>query len=96
MFIADMYQNIKDTEEYPIEDGMVEKLDKMLTDNGVEHFFSLPRIEDTDKDETVALTVAYDSDKDMEFFLVYALWCKVVRGCTDELINKAMLRKIAE
>lgn len=42
MFIADMFYRIHDTEKYPLKDGMVETLDKMLTDNGIQHFFALP------------------------------------------------------
>jgi len=96
MFIADMYQNIRDTEEYELTEELIEKLDKMLTENGIEHFFSLPRNEDIDADETVSLTVAYEREKETAFFLVYALWCKVYRHADDALIQKAMLKHVAE
>lgn len=95
MFIADMFYRIHDTEKYPLKDGMVETLDKMLTDNGIQHFFALPTNEMIDADETVSLICTYDSDDDMAFFLTYALWCKTVRKCDDELINKAMMKKMA-
>lgn len=96
MFIADMYHNIKDTEEFPLEDGMVERLDEMLTEYKVDHFFSLPHPSDIDKDETASLMVGYDSKDDVTFFLVYALWLKSVRNAPDEMINKAMLRHCAD
>lgn len=95
MFIADMYYCIHDTDEYPLEDGMVETLDKMLNDNGIRHSFALPTNEIIDRDETISLLCLYDSDDDMTFFLTYALWCKTVRKCDDEKIKKAMLKHMA-
>lgn len=96
MFIADMFYCIHDTEEFPLEDGMIEKLDQMLTENGIKHYFSLPHEASIDKDETISLECGYDSDDSTTFFLIYALWCKTVRKAPDEMIKKAMLKHCAE
>lgn len=88
MFIADTMKHIKENENYLVEEGMIEKLDKMLTEYGVQHFFSLPIETDENgcaKDGYV-LEVFYDSKDDLTFTLVYALWAKTIRNATDEMI----------
>lgn len=94
MFIADSYKIIHDSEEYGLDEEMVNKLDSMLTDYNVNHFFSLPKESDMEADETASLIVYYDSKDDVTFFLVYALWCKVYRNAEDSLIHKAMLEHV--
>ena len=98
LFIADMTKTIKDTADYPIEEGMIEKLDAMLTEYGVQHFFSQPisstdGIADNDED---CLNVFYDSKDGIAFALVYMLWCKAIRKATDEMVKKAMKNVAAE
>ena len=92
MFIADHFINIKSTEENTIEDGMIEKLDEMLTENGIQHVFTLP-IESEDgiaKDPEVVLSLGYEEVDDMAVSLVYMLWAKTVRKVSDERISKWM------
>ena len=88
MFIADQMKPIKETEEFPVKDEMIEKLDQMLTEYGVQHFFTLPSEQDEEgfvKDGYV-LDLFYDSDDYMTFTLVYALWLKTIRKVEDEMI----------
>ena len=88
LFIADRYHVIRDSEKAPLIDGMVEVLDTMLTDNQVQHYFSLP----IDPQDDEALNINYAVEDEMKFFLVYALWLKTVRKISDESIKRAMLR----
>ena len=93
MFIADERQIIKDTEEFEIKTGMIEKLDEMLTEYGVEHFFCLPTEVNEDgtlKNEDDCLEVFYDSKDRITFDIVYMLWGKTERGFSDDMIKKAM------
>lgn len=97
MFIADETTTIKDTENHPIKEGMIEKLDEMLTEYGVQHFFTLP-IDATDgiaNNDDDYLNVFYDSKDKMTFNLVYMLWVKTVRNATDEMIETAMKKIVA-
>lgn len=99
MFIADRFQVIKDYEGNTVGQGMIEKLDEMLTENGVEHFFSLP---EGDKDgaairDDEVLYCYYDASKDAVAFLaIYVLWAKRVRGFSDERIKAGVKRHIEE
>lgn len=97
MFIADETTIIKDTENHPIKEGMIEKLDEMLTEYGVQHFFTLP-IDATDgiaNNDDDYLNVFYDSKDEMTFNLVYMLWVKTIRNATDEMIETAMKKIVA-
>lgn len=96
MFVADKIQVIKNREGLKdVTYEMVEVLDQMLTDNGIQHFFSLPEGDDDGiqiRDEEVTY-VYYDSSKnDLEFKLVYMLWAKTIREVPDEKIKEAMKR----
>ena len=96
MFVADKIQVIKNHEGLKdVTYEMVEVLYQMLTDNGIQHFFSLPEGDDDGiqiRDEEVTY-VYYDSSKnDMEFKLVYMLWAKTVREVPDDKIKEAMKR----
>lgn len=96
MFVADKYQVIKNREGLKdVDYAMVEVLDQMLNDNGIQHFFSLPEGDDDGiqiRDEEVTY-VYYDSSKnDLEFELVYMLWAKTIREVPDDKIKEAMKR----
>lgn len=96
MFVADKYQVIKNREGLKdVDYAMVEVLDQMLNNNGIQHFFSLPEGDDDGiqiRDEEVTY-VYYDSSKnDLEFKLVYMLWAKTIREVPDEKIKEAMKR----
>lgn len=99
MFVANRYQVIKDYEGVEsVSNEMIEKLDEMLTEYGVQHFFTLPEGDENgiaiNDDEIVYLY--YDADKDeMTFGLVYMLWAKTVRKVSDERLAKAM-KKFAD
>ena len=92
MFIADRIQVIKQREgEAEITNEMIEKLDQMLTEYGVQHFFSLPKgdNEGIALDDDEILYIYYDRAQDeMTFNLVYMLWAKTVRNVSDERILK--------
>lgn len=97
LFIANRYQVIKNNNECQIEDGMIEKLDEMLNEYGVKHFFTLPDGDGTGAaiDQDAVVNVFYDADTDeMTFFLVYALWTKTVRKMSDKRILNGMERFI--
>lgn len=94
LFVADTTKAIKDTDEYPVTEEMIDKLDNMLNEYGVTHFFTLP-IDSTDgvaNDAEDLLNVFYDSKDDLLFNLVYALWCKAIRRVKDEKLYKALSR----
>lgn len=96
MTIFDVCTNIKDTEAHPMTEAMLDKLDEMLTQNGVEHFFTLP-VEATDGIATNPddyVTVFYTEAKRMTFNLVYMTWAKVVRNVSDEDILKGMAKMV--
>lgn len=99
LFIADRYQVIRDTEKYPIRDGMIEKLDAMLTEYGVTHFFTLPSADPETglaKDDE-CLNLCYDSKDEIVEHLVYALWLKTVRGFDDDdKLRKSFAPKVVE
>lgn len=95
MFIGTRYQVIKDYEDCIVEEGMIEILDEMLTEYGVEHFFTLP---DGDEngialDDSHVVNVYYDDTKDsMTFSLVFLLWSKTVRKMRDERMEKGIVK----
>lgn len=93
MFVATRYQVIRDTEECRVTEGMIEELDKMLTNAGVNHFFTLPfnQEDGCPADDHVAC-VFYDDQDETAFACVYILWSKVVRNLPDEKIKKAMVK----
>lgn len=94
LFIADKGKDIKDTEKYPMTMDKIEKLDKMLSEYGVTHFFSLP-IDSTDgiaNNDEDYLTVFYDSKDSLSFNLAYALWCKTIRNVDDEMIYESLTK----
>lgn len=98
LFIADTYHTIKETEDCLVTEEMIDKLDDMLTEYGVQHYFSLPTAADEDgyaKDGDV-LNVFYDaSEDDLTWHLVYALWLKTVRGYkNDDKIRRSFAKKL--
>lgn len=93
MFIADRYQNIKETDEYPMTNELLETLDQLLDQFNVKHFFTIGYQADIDEDPDVVGSVMYEDENHATFFLVYALWCKQYRGLTDENLYKAMLKE---
>ena len=94
MFVADRYINIKETEEYRMDEAKAEKLDEMLNQFGVVHFFSYP----IESENGIAihddhfLSLAYDSKDELTVTLVYALWMKTVRGIEEERIIKGLTK----
>lgn len=95
MFIADRYHVIRETEEYQITEEMIEKLDSMLTEYGVQHFFTEPHADSETgfaKDDEV-LDLYYEEKDEKVWVLVYALWLKTVRGYDkDEKIGTAVAK----
>lgn len=86
MFIADSYHVIRETEEYPVTEGMIEKLDAMLSEYGVPHYFALPNADPETgyaKDDEV-LNLYYEAKDTKVWVLVYALWLKTVREYDDD------------
>ena len=94
MFIATRFQLIRETEDYAVTEEMISKLDEMLTNAGVTHFFTLPfNQEDGFPADDHVACVFYDDDQDATAFAcVYILWSKVVRKLPDEKIKKAMVK----
>ena len=90
MFVSDERLRVKVEEAVKDPEPMIEKLDEMLTANGVQHFFSLP-IEALDDDEYI-LDLFYDSKDRITVDLVYMLWAKTERAIADEKILEAMKR----
>ena len=87
LFIADKYLVIKENEEHPVTNGMVEMLDEMLNDHGIGHFFSLPEAqEDGFAADDEVLNLYYEEKQKLELTLVYALWLKEVRQLDDKKI----------
>ena len=81
MFVADTVRTIKEKEDSKVTMRMFRRLDEMLNEANVQHFFSLP-VESKNglvNDEDYA-SVWYDSSDSMTFNHVFSLWCKVVRA----------------
>lgn len=95
MFVADRYINIKEYDgENEITDGMVEKLDNMLWEEGIKHFMALP----LDKDEDgYALpdhlySLMYDSADELKVEIIMLHWAATVWHCSEERLLKCMRR----
>lgn len=95
--IFDRHLNIKNSDD--LKDctmDLVEKLDGMLTEYGVEHAFCLASKEEVDSinstDSEYCVSVIYDKEDEMTFNLVYALWFRVYRKASTEKIRKALSR----
>ena len=93
MFIADHYQNIRDTDEYPMTNELLETLDQLLNQFNVQHFFNYGYQADINEDPDIVYSVMYEEKDQATFFLVYAIWCKQYRGLPDEKLYKAMLKE---
>lgn len=94
LFIADTTITIKDTETSPIKEGMVEKLDEMLNEYGITHFFTLP-IDSTDgiaNNDEDCLNLWYDKKDELKVELIYALWGITTRHTEEWRIRKALAR----
>ena len=93
--VFDTYQIIRDREGLAnFDEELLEKMDAMLDQVGVDHAFAECRNEDIMADEDSVITVMYNREDDMKFFLAYALFLKTYRGGTDEMIDKAMRKHL--
>lgn len=100
MKIYDRYVVIKDYDDDPriqdVGEGMLEKLDEMLTEYNISHAFTYPMYEDqgqgNDTDEAVA-RVIYCTEDEMNFELVYCLWASIYRNMPREKILKCFAKK---
>ena len=90
MFIANEYLHIKEKEGKEVTEEMVEKLDEMLNQYNVQHFFSEPMNENEDDEIDNVLAIFYEDKDRQTFYLVYMLWCKTVRNIEEQKIWKAM------
>lgn len=92
MFVADHKITLKNKEGWnDITNGMVEQLDRMLSDYGIQHFFTLPEGDEdgfvTNDEEYYLFYNEKDSD---EMFLIYALWMKRWRGISEKELHSGM------
>lgn len=93
MFVADRMIAIHDRENSIVSYDMIEKLDKMLTEYGVDHAFTLYDSEHQDTD--VAFNLIYKEEDEITVELILMLWAKTKRHYTDDKI-KEMMRRAAE
>ena len=89
--VFDSYKIIKDREGFAdFNEELLEKLDMLLDQVGVDHAFCECRNEEIAADENSVVTVMFNQVDDEKFFLAYALFIRVYRGASDEMIKKAM------
>lgn len=94
--VFDTYKIIKDREGFTnFTEDLLEKLDTLLDQVGVDHAFCECRDEEIENDADVVVTVMYNREDDEKFFLAYALFIKTFRGVTDQMIRSAMIRHLA-
>lgn len=93
MFVADHKVTLKNKEGWnDITNGMVEKLDRTLSDYGIQHFFTLPEGDEegfviNDEEEYYLFYNSKDAD---EVFMIYALWMKRWRGISEKELHSGM------
>lgn len=96
MKFFDKHMTIKEKNGRVVTQEQLEKLDEMLTEYNVEHFFTYP-MDATDgianNDEDVC-EIVYESKNSGTVFLVIALWHKTYHGLTDEKLAEAMVKAI--
>lgn len=93
--VFDTYLIIKDREGITgFNEDLLEKLDNILDQFGVDHAFCECRNEDLIANENSVLTVMYNESDDTKFFLAYALFIQTYRNATDDMIIEAMKKHI--
>ena len=92
--MADSCGVIRTYDDYPVNDGMLEKLDEMLNQYNVPHFFTLPDGDDEGFaiDQTHVAKLYYESENHTACIIVYMLWLKTIRNVPDEKIAKVMMK----
>lgn len=95
MFLADRFITIHEKEKYPITEELIEKLDEMLTQYNIQHFFSLPisNLDGTAADDEV-VSISYESKDEVTVELIICLWSRIHRNYEQEMIYKAFSKKI--
>ena len=93
--VFNVYKNIKDSEKYgDFTEEMLEKLDEMLNEYGIDHAFAECRSEDLEADANCTVTVLYNIEDDTKFFMVYALFCMKYRNLEEEEVEKCMKKHV--
>lgn len=95
--VFDCYKIIRNHEELKdVDEELIYKLDEMLDQAGVAHAFMECRSEEIEADDNAVVTVIYNEEDDTKFFLTYALFIKIYRGASDEMINRAMQKRMSK
>ena len=93
--VFDTYKIIHDSEGFTnFDEELLEKLDMLLDQVGVDHAFCECRHDEILADENCVMTVMYNSEDGEKFFLAYALFIRTFRGATDEIIAEAMKKHL--
>lgn len=95
--IFDRYTNIKNREGMQdCTEEMLDILDKMLTEYGVAHAFTLAGADEIKAIEEAGFeyccSLMYEEADEITCELVYTLWNKVYRKAKDDTIKTAMYR----
>lgn len=90
MFVADRMIVIHDRENSIVSYDMIEKLNKMLTEYGVDHAFTL--YDSNNQDTDVAFNLLYEEKNETLVEVICILWAKTERKFNDEKIREMMRR----
>lgn len=97
MKIYDRYVVIKDYDDpaiLDVDEDKLEKLDNMLNEYNIPHFFTYPIVEGKDPDpEEAAARLIYGTEDEMNFELVYCLWASIHRNMPREKIIAGFAKK---
>lgn len=97
MKIYDRYVVIKDYDDpaiLDVDEDKLEKLDNMLNEYNIPHFFTYPIFEGKDPDpEEAAARLIYGADDEMNLELVYCLWASIHRNMPREKIIACFAKK---
>ena len=93
--VFDTYKIIRDKDGFTnFNEDLLEKLDALLDQVGVDHAFCECRNEEIEDDANVVVTVMYNAEDDEKFFLAYALFIRTFRGANDQMVRAAMIRHL--
>jgi len=84
-------------EDEPTIHETIEKLDEMLTQYGIDHYFALPSEAEIEADpKPLVYQLFYQSEQDVELTLVVSLWCKLYLNKDKQHILEAIVKRFGK